>query len=50
MEYQNIINLLEYITKQPSEFRTKNPAEISDVARGMITKIVKLNLKLQSQV
>ena len=45
MEYQNIINLLEYITKQPSEFRTKNPAEISDVARGMYNKNSQIKFK-----
>ena len=45
MEYQNIINLLEYTTKQPSEFRTKNSAETNDDARGMYNKNSQIKFK-----
>ena len=34
MECQNIINLLENASNQPSEFRTKNWVEINDDSRG----------------
>ena len=35
MEYQKIINLLEYTPNQRSKFRTKKWDEINDVSRGM---------------
>ena len=34
MEYQNIINLLENASDQPSKFRTKNWVEINDDIKG----------------
>ena len=34
MEYQKIINLLDNTPNQPTKFRTKNLAEISDDSRG----------------
>ena len=34
MEYQNIINLLENASNQPSKFRTKNWVEVNDESRG----------------
>ena len=34
MEYQNIINLLDNTSNQPSQFRTKNLIEINDDIRG----------------
>ena len=34
MEYQNIINLLDSASNQPSKFRTKNWVEINDDIRG----------------
>ena len=34
MEYQNIINLLDDITNQPSKFRTRNWVEINDESKG----------------
>ena len=38
MKYQKIMNLLDNTANQPTGFRTKN---------GFITKIIKLDLKLQ---
>ena len=34
MEYQEIINLLDNTSKEPSKFRTKKWVEISDEARA----------------
>ena len=34
MQYQNIINLLDYTTNQPSKFRTRNWVEINDKLKG----------------
>ena len=34
MKYQNIVNLIEDESKQPSKFRTKNWLEINDESRG----------------
>ena len=34
MEYQKIANLLDNALNQPSKFRTKNWAEITDESRG----------------
>ena len=34
MEYQNIINLLDNVSNQPSKFKTKNWVEINDDIRG----------------
>ena len=34
MEYQNIINLLENTSNQPSEFSTKNWVEVNDDSCG----------------
>ena len=53
MEYQKIINLLGdiksswYTLNQPSKFRTKNWVETMMTQVEYITKVVKLNLKLQ---
>ena len=47
MEYQKVINLLDNTPNQPFKFRTNNWVEINDDARGTITKIVKLSLKLR---
>ena len=35
MEYQKIINLLDYTTDQPFKFRTRNWVEINDESRGV---------------
>ena len=35
MEYQKIINLLDYAPNQPSKFKTKNWVEINDESRGV---------------
>ena len=34
MEYQNIANLIDDASNQPSKFRTKNSIEINDESRG----------------
>ena len=34
MEYQNIKNLLDNTSNQPSKFKTKNLVEINDESRG----------------
>ena len=34
MEYQNIINVLDDTTNQPSKFKTKAWVEINDESRG----------------
>ena len=47
MEYQEIINLLDNTSNQPTKFRTKNWIEINDDAHGMYNTKIKLNLKLQ---
>ena len=41
MEYQEIINLLDNTTNQPSKFRTKNLVERNDESHG-----AKLNIRL----
>ena len=43
MEYQKIINLSD----QPSKFRTRNWAEITDESKGVQVQVVKLNLNFQ---
>ena len=40
MEYQKVINLLDYTSIQPSKFRTKNLIEINDDSHGLIAVIV----------
>ena len=35
MEYQKIINLLDYTTDQPFKFRTRNWVEINDESQGV---------------
>ena len=47
MEYQRLINLVDNTQNEPSKFRTRNWVEINDEPRVMITKIIKLNLKVQ---
>ena len=37
MEYQEIANLLESTSNQPSKFRTRNWVEINDESRGTYT-------------
>ena len=37
MEYQEIANLLESTSNQPSKFRTRNCVEINDESRGTYT-------------
>ena len=37
MEYQNIANLLDNASNQPSKFRTENWVEINDESRGTYT-------------
>ena len=37
MEYQNIANLLDNTSNQPSKFRTRNWVEINDESRGTYT-------------
>ena len=34
MEYQNIANMIDDASNQPSKFRTKNQVEINDESRG----------------
>ena len=34
MEYQKIVNLIDYASHQTSKFRTKNWVEINDESRG----------------
>ena len=34
MEYKKIINLLDNVSNQPSQCRTKNCVEINDKSRG----------------
>ena len=47
MEYQKTIILLGNKSNQPSNFRTKNWAELNDESRGTTMLIAKLNLKLK---
>ena len=52
MEYHTIKNLLDNTPNQLSAFKTKTWVKINDESRGTynednITKIIKLNLKLQ---
>ena len=35
MEYQKVINLLDYTSDQPTKFRTKNWVEINDESHGV---------------
>ena len=42
MEYQNIANLLDNASKQPSKFRTRNWVEINDESRVLIPIYKKL--------
>ena len=37
IEYQNIANLLDNTSNQPSKFRTRNWVEINDKSRGTYT-------------
>ena len=37
MEYQNIANLLDNTSNQPSKFRTRNWVEINDDSKGTYT-------------
>ena len=37
MEYQNIINLLDNASSQPSKFKTRNWVKINDESRGTYT-------------
>ena len=46
MEYQEIANLLESASNEPSKFRTRNQVEINDESRGHILVMI-LNIKLQ---
>ena len=46
-KYQKIINLLDNTANQSSKFRSKNWVEIHDESQEHITKITKLDLKLQ---
>ena len=50
MEYQKIANLIDDTSNQPSKFRTKNWAEISEHKKQEehTMLIVKLSSKLQS--
>ena len=45
MEYQEIINLLDNVSNQPSKFKTKNWVEINDDIRGAYSIIKKLDSK-----
>ena len=47
MDYQKIINLLDNTLDQPSRFKTKNWVEIIMNHVEIMTKIIKLDLKLQ---
>ena len=47
MEYKKIISLLDNTPNKPSNFKTKNWAEINDESDKRIAKIIKLDLKLQ---
>ena len=46
MGYQKRINLLDNTPNQPTKYRTKNGTK-KDESRECITKVIKLNLKLQ---
>ena len=48
MEYQKVINILEYITNQPSKFRTRNWLEINDESQG--TYNVNNDIKFQTSM
>ena len=47
MEYQKMIDLLDPTPNQPTTFRTKNCVEINDNHEERMTKLIKLDLKLQ---
>ena len=47
MEFQEIINLLDNTSNQPTKFRTKNWIEINDDTHVMYNTKIKLTLKLQ---
>ena len=47
MEYQEIINLLDNTSKEPSQFRTKNGLKLMINQEGHIILIVTVDLKLQ---
>ena len=47
MDYQKIINLLDNTLDQPSRFKTTNWVEIIMNHVEIMTKIIKLDLKLQ---
>ena len=47
MNYQNIINLLEETTYQPSKFRTRNWVEINDEWKGRYDKS---NIRLKRSI
>ena len=46
-EYQKTINLLDNTQNEPSKFRTRNWIEKKMNHEERITKVIKLNLKLQ---
>ena len=45
MEYQKTINLLEYLSNEPSKFGTKNWVEINDKSRGTYITNSQINFK-----
>ena len=47
MEYQNIANLLNDKSNQPSNFTSRNWVEIGDNVRGQYSRNNKLDLKQQ---
>ena len=43
MEYQNIANLIDNASNQPSKFKTKNWVEINDELRGTYNVNIQIN-------
>ena len=46
MEYQKIINLLDYTQNQPTKCRTKNWVELNDDARGTYNTNSQIRFKM----
>ena len=46
MEYQEIANLLDNASNQPSKFRTKNCVEIKDESRGTHSVNKQINFEI----
>ena len=46
MEYQKILNMLDYIRDQPSKFKRKNWIEINDESRGTYKTYNQIRFKM----